>query len=91
MSKVGRQDEALLKEIRENFEYALRYWKEIREEGDTDMRYVSGDPWDESEKKLREAQKRPCLVFDELNQYTNQLINDVRQNKRAVKVDPTGS
>lgn len=91
MSKVGRKDEKLLKEIRDDFEYFVRYWHDIRAEGDTDMRHASGDPWDPKEKKLREAQKRPCVVFDELNQYTNQLINDVRQNKRAVKVDPDGN
>lgn len=90
MSKIGRKDEALLKEIREDFEYFVRSWQKIREEGDTDMRYVSGDPWDPKEKKLRDDNHRPCVVFDELNQYTNQLINDVRQNKRSVKVDPTG-
>jgi hypothetical protein len=91
MSNLGRKNEALLKEIREDFDYFVRFWKETREEGDTDMRYVSGDPWDPKEKKLRDAADRPCVVFDELNQYLNQLINDVRQNKRSVKVDPTGS
>lgn len=88
---LGRGNQALLKEIREDFDYFVQFWKEIREEGDTDMRYVSGDPWDPKEKKLRDDADRPCVVFDELNQYTNQLINDVRQNKRAVKVDPDGA
>jgi hypothetical protein len=55
------------------------------------MQCVSGNPWDPQEKKLREANSRPMVVFDELNQYSNQVINDVRQNKRSVKVDPTGS
>lgn len=84
------KNEKLLKDLREDFEYFIRYWKDIRAEGDTDMRCVSGDPWDTEEKRLREAAHRPCVVFDELGQYTNQLINDVRQNKRAVKVDPAG-
>jgi hypothetical protein len=91
MSKVGRKDEALLNEIRENFEYCVQFWAETREEGDTDMRYASGDPWDPKDKAERKAAGRPCVAFDELNQYLNQLINDVRQNKRAVKVNPTGS
>ena len=90
MSKVGRKDKALLQEIRENFEYCARYWREIREEGDTDMRFACGDPWDPKEKKLREDAHRPCVVFQELGQYLDQLINDVRRNRRAVKVDPAG-
>jgi hypothetical protein len=84
------KDEALLKEIRDNFEYCVRFWKDTREEGDKDMRYISGDPWDPVEKAERKG-KRPCLSFDELNQYLNQLINDIRQNKRAIKLDPIGS
>jgi chaperonin cofactor prefoldin len=89
MSKVGRKDEALLKEIRDNFDYCVQFWRETREEGDKDMRYASGDPWDPKDKEERKD-KRPCVAFDELGQYLNQLINDVRQNKRAVKVNPTG-
>jgi hypothetical protein len=91
MSKVTRQDEALLKEIRDNFDYAVKFWQDTRDEGDIDMRYASGDPWDPKDKGERKATGRPCVAFDELNQYLNQLINDVRQNKRAVKVNPTGS
>lgn len=53
------------------------------------MKYVTGDPWPEAEKLIRKD-KRPCLVFDECSQYINQLVNDIRQNKRAVKVVPRG-
>lgn len=83
----------LLKEIRENFDYALEYWADIREQGQIDMRYISGDPWDPKERKMRETegQKRPCLTFDELGQFCNAAINDVRMNKRAVAVVPKGS
>lgn len=81
---------ALLKRIRDRFDYATNYWRDIRIEGDRDMMFVSGDPWPGKEKLARKDAVRPCLVYDELSQYTNQLINDVRQNKRAVKVIPRG-
>jgi len=90
MSRIGSRDQDLLKEIRDNFDYCVKFWKEMRDEGNTDMRYASGDPWDPKDKAERKAAGRPCVAFDELNQYLNQLINDVRQNKRAVKVDPAG-
>lgn len=90
-SKVGTHAAELLQEIRDNFEYCVRYWQEIRDEGDKDMRHCSGDPWEEKDKAARKDAGRPCVAFDELGQYCNQLINDVRQNKRAVKVDPTGA
>jgi hypothetical protein len=90
-SDLGTSNESLLTEIRDNFQYAVSSWRKIREQGSIDMRYVSGDPWDAGEKAARKEAGRPCIALDELNQYTNQLINTVRQNKRAVKVIPEGN
>lgn len=90
---MAKKNEKLLKEIKDNFQYALVSWRDIREEAKKDMRYVSGDPWDPAERAKREDpnSKRPCLTFDELTQYVNQLINQVRQNPLAVKVSPKGN
>lgn len=44
--------------------------------------------WPETVKKEREADGRPCLVMDETNQYINQVKNDQRQNRAAIKVRP---
>ena len=84
-------EKQLLTEIRENFDFALTYWQPIRDEGRIDMRYVAGDPWDPRERKARAAANRPCISPDELNQYLNQLVNDIRQNPRGVKVLPRGN
>lgn len=86
------KDEALLKKIREEFTRYQDAWREIRQEGKKDMKYISGDPWDEKERAEREdpAVNRPCLTMDELSQYINQLNNSVRQNPRAIKVLPLG-
>ena len=80
-----------IKEMLERWSYFQDSWREIREAAKKDMRYISGDPWDPKEKRARQAVNRPCIVVDELGQYVNQLINDVRQNKRAVKVNPKGA
>ena len=80
-----------VKELMDRWTYFQDRWRDIREEARKDMRYVSGDPWDAAEKRARQAVKRPCMVMDELGQYVNGLINDLRQNKRAVKVNPEGS
>jgi hypothetical protein len=69
-------------------------WKEARDEGDKDMLCVSGDVWgamDPVGKRDRDAKNRPCISFDELSQYTNQAINDLRGNKRAIVVSPVGA
>jgi Phage P22-like portal protein len=89
-SLTPKKDEKLLKEIRDRFEYCHDYWKDIRDEGEEDMRYASGDPWPPEERAARKAAFRPIVSFDEIGQYVNQLVNDIRQNKRAVKVVPRG-
>lgn len=79
-----------LKELREEFTYAQSEKREIKAEGAEDMRAIAGDVWDPKERKEREDINRPCLSLDELGQYVNQLINDVRENKRSIKVAPKG-
>jgi hypothetical protein len=83
-------NEDLLDEIRTNFDTAVTEWEDIREEGKIDMQYIADGPWSAKERKQREAEDRPCLVYDELGQYTGQAIGDMRQNKRAIKVTPKG-
>src|SRR5277367_2478614 len=81
----------ILREIRENYTIFEEAWRPIREEGDIDMRYVSGDPWDGKERDFREKHDRPVMTWDELSPYVNQLVNDPRQNKRAIKINPRGA
>lgn len=84
-------DEALLEEIRTRYEYASAQFADIYEQRRIDMRYIAGDPWDAKDRKAREDAKRPCISHDELNQYVNQAVNNLRQNKRGIKVDPDGN
>lgn len=81
----------ILEEIRERFDSCQQAWQDIRDEAQKDMRYISGDPWDAEERRQREQAKRPCLALDELGQYVNELINNVRQNPISIKVSPAGN
>jgi hypothetical protein len=87
----GDTDDPDIKELHESFDYATDAWREIRYDGDIDMRYIAGDPWNPGDRAVREDAGRPVLSLDELGQYVNQIINDVRQNKRAIKVTPIGN
>lgn len=81
-------DEALLRHIRERYAYLEGCWAEAREERRKNLRFLMGDPWDPEDRKEREEAGRPCISHDELQQYINQAINIIRQNKRGIKVDP---
>lgn len=83
--------EALIQEIRERYTYASTEWDEPKEEGATDMRYVSQGPWSDKDLKEREDSGRPAMWADEIGQYTNQAINNFRQNQIGIKVNPAGN
>ena len=78
------------KDIRDRWDYHRQYWRENWAEGDIDMRYAAGDPWPAWEKIARNqaGHERPMLVYDECGQYIQEAINQLRANKRAVKVLP---
>lgn len=84
-------DDDLLSELRDRYSYAMNEWRDIRAAAKDDMRVVGGDPWEPKDRKAREDAGRVCLSLDELHQYYNQVINDVRANPRAPKFDPIGN
>jgi hypothetical protein len=87
-------DRELLTEIRDNWRIDDQEWSEIRDEGDKDIQCLTGGLWeamDPNGAQQRKDANRPMIALDELNQYTNQVINDLRANKRGIKVDPKGN
>lgn len=78
------------KEIRDAYSDYQAEWESIYDEGDTDMRYIAGDPWEPDDRAAREDAGRPCLSLDELNQYLNQYVNNLRETPRAIQVTPKG-
>lgn len=85
---VSDDDEAILQELRDRYDYANTQWSPIVAQGDIDVRYSAGDVWDEDDRKARKG--RPVENYDQLSQYTNQLVNSFRQNPRGAKVSPAG-
>ena len=83
-------DETLLQEIRDNYDYGRAEWRHVYDNGDVDANFAAGNPWPPEELAQRQAVGRPACVLDELGQYINQAINNLRANKRGVKLDPEG-
>jgi hypothetical protein len=88
LARVPAADRDVLIQMHADFDYAYEQWQDIRQDADEDMRYVAGDPWTAEDREARVG--RPILSLDQLQQYINQLVNTVRQNKRAIKVTPEG-
>jgi hypothetical protein len=89
--ETGPKHEKLLQEIRERYKYASEKWDKIRKEAQIDMRYISGDPWTPEDRNARKDAGRPCINHDELNQWCNQAINNVRQTPPGIKIEPVGN
>ena len=83
-------DETLLEDIRQDYSYFRDYWQENYKEAKTDLAFVAGDPWDPTTRRERESLDRPVVSPDELGQYLNSTINNLRQSPRSIKVTPSG-
>lgn len=47
--------------------------------------------WPEDIRAKRRRKKRPCLTIDRTNPFVRQVVNQLRQNKVEIKVDPVDS
>lgn len=90
MADPSATRDSLMREITDRYDYATNQWGSIRSAAREDMRYVAGDPWKPKDRAAREKAGRPCLALDELQQYFNQTINNLRLNPRGIKFAPTG-
>jgi hypothetical protein len=83
-------DDKILREARRRLESAWQHDRHNREQASIDLRFLGLDQWPESIRTQREQSNRPCLTLDHLNQYKNQVVNEIRQSKvelRAVAAD----
>src|SRR2546427_6345085 len=87
-----KDDQDLLQRIRSRHRYHVQAWKPIRADGEKDIQALSPEgPWDALERANRKKAGRPCIHLDQLTQYTNGFMGEVRQNPMATKVTPAGS
>jgi len=78
-----------LKTARDRFRRCQEAMEDNRLRAEEADKFSAGlEQWPEAIRMEREQDKRPCLTMDETNQYINQIKNDQRQNKAAVKVRP---
>lgn len=55
---------------------------------DTRFVYMPGAQWDNDIRTRRTDWNEPCLEFNQLPQFVNEVVNDARQNRPAIKIDP---
>lgn len=94
--KGETKDDALLALAKAQFERVVTAEQENRTYMLDDFRFRAASPdnfyqWPDAIRSKRETDpsgQRPCLTINKLPQHVNQVTNDIRQNRPAIKVIP---
>ena len=79
--------EAFLEDMREEFRADVDFDRINREQALDDKKFAAGEQWDPI--VLRQREGLPCLVINNIPQFTAQIVGDWREARAAVKVIPS--
>lgn len=85
-SKSG--DKEVLERARKRFAYVADYDDSNRrsQKTDTEFVYKPGASWPDKVREQRKAAGDPCMEFNQLRQFVNQVVNDQRQNRPGIRI-----
>jgi hypothetical protein len=84
-------NDQLLATMRRRFTYASTQEHDIREQARMDLEFVAGDQWTEAARTERDKYDKPCLTFNKLPTFVQQVCNAARQKKPSIKISPVDS
>lgn len=82
------EDVEIIRVAQQRFRLAEEAELDIRANALDDLNFRVGDQWPANVRQERERDGRPCLVINRLPQFCQQITNDQRQNRPAIKVHP---
>lgn len=86
-----KHGEEFFKDLRNRFTQAEEAEAPIRKGAESDLEFLTpGGQWDYSRKNAREQAGRPCLEIDLLSPAINQAVNQQRQARQHMQVNPVG-
>lgn len=83
-----KEQERIIEESGKRFKLCEDAEHELRELSLDDLKFRAGDQWIESIKARRIAKKKPWLTLNYLPTREKQILNEYRQNRSAIKVNP---
>jgi hypothetical protein len=78
-----------LASVRKQFDQDAAEEKDLRDEFETNIKFVGGEQWDSKVKQDRTNAGRPSLTFSRCHTFVQQVANEARQNKPQIKFIPT--
>lgn len=82
-----KSQEKFLAEMRKEYQADLDFDRVNREQALDDKKFSAGEQWDPIVMEQRKG--LPCLVINNIPQFTAQLVGDWRESRRAIKVVPS--
>lgn len=94
-TEISTADLDLLEEMRAKFDRAQDYEATARSRHMEDYKFAMGDSengyqWPVEVKKNRDVDRTPTLTINSTRQFCLNIINECRQFKSAIKIDPVG-
>lgn len=86
----GQETRDFLAQALKRFKLAEEAESETRRLALDDLKFSLGEQWDGGIKSARQADGRPCLVINHLPKFIRQLVNEERQQRPAIHVNPVG-
>lgn len=87
-SSENKDEKKILEEAHTRFKLVEDAESDNRIQSLDDLRFVAGEQWPPEVMQERQRDGRPCLVINKLPQSIQQITNDQRQNRPAIKVHP---
>lgn len=96
MAKLTEKDteDKIVQRAKDRFTQAMSYESEQRDAMNSDLKFVrlGGEhQWDAAAVQSRQliGQERPILTINRIAAFNNQVINEIRQNRPAIKIRPS--
>ena len=74
---------------------AIRRWRvcdqsesALRQAMRKDLEFYASDQWNETIKKQRDLDGRPCLTINRLPGFVRQVVNECRESRPGIEIDP---
>lgn len=92
-SAASDADDAIVEEAQTRFEYVTGYYSTFRARALEDLKFYYGDSdngyqWPVEVRQNRELQAAPTLTVNMTRQFVLNVVNDSRQHKSNIKIDP---
>lgn len=78
--------EDFLQDMREQYDADVDFDRINREQALDDKKFAAGEQWDPV--VLEQRKGLPCLVINNIPQFTAQLVGDWRESRKAIKIVP---